>query len=205
MFLLQSIILITTRYFVGILITTIKNSLFEARVAWFLYLMQQINYMSDKSHVNIINKIQLLMLQSDWLDRKWLRVLANQQRKTSFLKFKITSANSYFYDKINKDNFLWPTIWILLKQLYLSPSWSPSQLSIRPSASCAIDSGSRNNCKIALHKAKWSEILNALLNVPFLRAKWSMCGVQMFQRRRFVIWLHVGIHDKSGYAFATCH
>ena len=34
----------------------------------------------------------------------------------------------------------WPTSWILLKQLFLSPSWALSQYPIRPSASWAIDS-----------------------------------------------------------------
>ena len=33
-----------------------------------------------------------------------------------------------------------PTSWILLKQLFLSPSWPLSQYPIRPSASRAIDS-----------------------------------------------------------------
>ena len=34
----------------------------------------------------------------------------------------------------------WPTSWILLKQLFLSPSWPLSQWPIRPSPSSAIDS-----------------------------------------------------------------
>ena len=37
---------------------------------------------------------------------------------------------------------VWPTSWILLKQLSLSPSWPLSQLPIWPSTSWAID----NNC-----------------------------------------------------------